>query len=217
METLWATITQGQKTNNLMEFLWTIRTTWNLVMGLLAKRNDRKMLLDFQKLQTSLNEEKIKSIAQESLAENDDIAAIESYFIEFCRKNIGRFYYWLLQQAVEHEIAFYIYPLFVQSWKWNIDEVVSLFERSTDTLNILWRNTSQNQWQIFDIDGFDNPLFIIGDRICATEEFKKTVVWKLKWCPLMKIKSGVSWNLMTDFIISCIKFLAYRKSFASQI
>lgn len=186
-----------------------IRFGWRIMWQLLQWRNDTKMLAWFSKIQIGLWDKEIFELSRRSLTTEDDIEALTEYLVPLYRSGISARYDALLWQAVSEDITWFIHPLFNQVWLkfWNVpDRTISIFQEGVQILNLLGKDTYFNQ-----MHEMDSPIFLAEDKIEATEELKKAKIGKVWWCPLMRVKSVVHWTLMTDFMITCVKFWTYRK------
>ena len=144
LENGWDKNIKKSKIVEIVEFLRAIKAAIWFVLDSLSVSNKGDLIWDFRRIHWKLGDEEIEILAQESLGESDDLKALEDYFLDTYKKDMGSFYHKFLSQAIEHEVAHFIYPLFLQVWRESPDDAVTIFERSTDVLNILGRNTNQN-------------------------------------------------------------------------
>lgn len=179
------------------------------ILGFAQKKNNTKMLRNFMKAQEKAHDLEIFKKAQLSYKEKNDITATEDYLLDLYRAFIPKRYDVLVFQALQEEITWFLYPLFlecIRRYPWNPDKVIQIFQNSTQTLNLLWKSVDYNQ-----LHENDSQIFLSWDKIEASEELKSLAIGKAGWCPLMRVKTVLHGTLMTDFMITCVKFWTYRK------
>ncbi len=191
-----------------------IRLVCRLVSQVMNRRNDTKMIAWFSRTQIMLSDTEVFKISRESLNIWDDFEALGDYLVPVYQYWISSHYDPLLHQAISEDITWFVYPLFDEIWlKFGNtpDKVVEIFQNWTQVLNLLGKDTFFNQ-----MHESDSPIFLIDDRIEATEELKRAKIGKVGWCPMMRVKSAIKWTLMTDFMITCVKFWIYRRVLQGQ-
>jgi len=187
-----------------------VRIVIRFISGFIQEKDDAKMLRNFMKAQERAHDLEIFKRAQVSHSrEKNDIEAVEDYLLPLYQAFTPKRYDVLIFQALREEITWFIYPLFLEAIKkypWDPDKVIHVFRDSVQTLNLLWKSVQYNQ-----AHEDDSQIFLSWDKIEASEELKKVAIGKAGWCPLMRVKTVLHGTLMTDFMITCVKFWTYRK------
>lgn len=170
------------------------------------------MLQSLAQVISQYDEKRIIQLAQASLPTKNDINALKRFLIPVIQKSIIGRYYPVLEQGINGEVQNFIYPLFLEvftKYPQSPQTVITIFQNWARVLNLLWKNFLFSEMAEVNKE---NPIILIGDELVATHELREVVYWKSWWCPLMKTKGAIQWTLMTDFILMCVKFWAYRKS-----
>lgn len=187
-----------------------VRIVIRFISGFIQNKDDAKMLRNFMKAQERAHDLEIFKRAQVSHSrEKNDIEAVEDYLLPLYQAFTPKRYDVLIFQALREEISWFIYPLFLEALKkypGDPDKVIHIFRDSVQTLNLLWKSVQYNQ-----AHEDDSQIFLSWDKIEASEELKKVAIGKAGWCPLMRVKTVLHGTLMTDFMITCVKFWTYRK------
>ncbi len=195
--------------NNLKRILAQVHLVIRFITSIAQPKDNPKMLRNLMKAQEKAHDLEIFKKAQLSLKEKDDIAAIELYLLRLYQTFIPKRYDEVFFQAIREEVSWFLHPLFLEAlnkYPGNPDKVIQIFQDSSRTLNLLWKSEFYNQ-----MHEKDSQFFLSWDRINASEEMKKVAIGKAGWCPLMRVKTTVYGTLMTDFMITCVKFWTYRK------
>ncbi len=202
--------------NALLDLAQRVRFMSRLVFSVIQKRDDKKMTDIIRRNQSALTDEQIFQLAQISLRDETDdlLSSLKKHLIKKYKTWIPAFYDALVNQAMSEEMTWFIYPLFREIWEkfhQDPDRVVKIFEEGSSKINLLGKRMSFNQQH-----EWDSPLIFTGEKIEATQELQKIRIWWMWWCPLMRAKSSAKCTLMTDFILSCVKFWTYRNYLLEQ-
>lgn len=179
------------------------------ISSIAQPKDNPKMLRNLMRAQEKAHDLEILKKAQLSLPEEDDILAIELFLLLLYQVYIPKRYDTVFFQAIREEVAWFLHPLFQEAqnkYPDSPDKVIQIFQNSSQALNLLWKSELYNQ-----LHEDDPQIFLSWDRVEASEWLKKVAIGKAGWCPLMRVKTVLHGTLMTDFMITCVKFWTYRK------
>ncbi len=127
--------------NGLRKRIAQVRLVVRFLSSLVQKKDDEKMLEKFMEAQEKAHDLEIFKRAHLSLPEvEDDIEAIGNFLAPLYQIYIPKRYDVLIFQALEEEITWFLYPLFLQALRQNPgnpDKIIQIFRDSTQTLNLL--------------------------------------------------------------------------------